>query len=90
VSGEGITGVGVAGPFVTLALGPARIVASITAALGGMRFARVSRAASEVPPVIVSIARERRWSAPFVIPFIVTIRAASSAAVARRSTVFVA
>lgn len=90
VTRERLAGIGVARTLVPVALGPARVVASITAALGGMRFARISRAASEVPCLVVSVARERLWSAPFLIPFIVTIRAASPAAVVRRSTVFVA
>ncbi|MBI4486535.1 MAG: hypothetical protein HY655_11045 [Acidobacteria bacterium] len=80
---------------VTRALGaftlrPARVVAAITAALCRMRFARISGFAAEVPPVIVPVLREPGRPAPLVISFVVAIRAASPAAVARRSTVFVA
>jgi hypothetical protein len=87
VSGEGVTRVAVARPFIAFALGPAGIVAGITTALGGMRFARVSGSAAEVPPVIVPIPREPGRSAPLVVSFVVAIRAA---AVARWGTVFVA
>lgn len=86
---EHLAWIGIARPFVPFTLWPARIVASITAVLCGMRFARVCRPAPEVPRLIISVPRESRGPAPLVVSFVVAIRAASPA-VARRSTVFVA
>jgi hypothetical protein len=81
VSGERIPRVAVARAFVTVAVRPPRIVAGVTAALVRVGFARVARPSSEVPP-LVSVAWEGRWPAPFVVPFVITTRAAAPATVA--------
>jgi hypothetical protein len=83
VPGEGITRVRAARPFVTVALRPPRIIARITAAVVRVAFARVARPSSEIPPLVVSVAWEGRWPAPFVVPFVITIRAAAPATVTR-------
>jgi hypothetical protein len=57
VTREHLAGIRIARPLVAFALGPTGIVAGITTALGGMRIARVSGSAAEVPPVIFSVSR---------------------------------
>jgi hypothetical protein len=72
-------------------IGPTNVVASVTAALGGVRFARIARSAPEVPRLVVSVSRDRGRPAPLVVPLVVAIGAASPATVAGgREPVFVA
>jgi hypothetical protein len=90
VTREYLARVGVARALVAFPLGPASIVASIRTATSRLRFAGISRPAPEGARLVIAVAREGRWPAPLVVSFVVAVRAASPAAVACGSTVFVA